>query len=171
MQLSTITPTPVCHQVAALDTLRALTDWNERYHYLLDLGERMPSLPASRCQGCYRVPGCASGVWIAPSGDALLFGYLGAAQCPMDAGLMALAMSVYSGRSAEDIVAMPPRFIDEAGLEGRFTHQRLRGLCTMVERMRDLALRCLVEARIPVGGGSRAERNEKGVRVLRFRAP
>ncbi len=172
MQLSTASNVSSCRGNAPLDTLLALTDWTERYHYLLELGERMPVLPSSRRQARDRVPGCASPVWIAPHGDALQFDYLGAAECPMDAGLLALAMSVYAGNSAEDVVATPPHFIHEAGLVGRFTQQRLRGLCAAVERMRELALRCLMEARIPVGDfrARQAPCPDNGVRILRLRA-
>lgn len=172
MQLSTASNVSSFRERAPFDTLLALTDWTDRYHYLLELGERMPVLPSSYRQAGDRVPGCASAVWIAASGDALQFDYLGAAECPMDAGLVALAMSVYAGNSAEDIVATPPHFIREAGLIGRFTQQRLRGLCAVVERMRELALRCLMEARIPVGN-FRARQTpcpDDGVRILRLRA-
>ncbi|MEF1172279.1 SufE family protein [Vibrio sinaloensis] len=38
-------------------------DWEERYLYLIELGERLPAYPLDKQQDDYLVAGCQSQVW------------------------------------------------------------------------------------------------------------
>ena len=131
-------------------TLASLPDWTDRYHYIIEQGRRLPAPPPGLCTGAHRVHACASVLWLRATGDARCIRYQGASDCPMDAGLMALAFRVYGGRAAEDIVATPPAFIAGTGLDSRLSMRRLEGLYGLVDRMRDDALQRLLIERIAV---------------------
>jgi len=46
------------------DDFAFLDDWEERYKYIIDLGEKLPSLSAEECNDATKVRGCASQVWL-----------------------------------------------------------------------------------------------------------
>lgn len=133
-----------------VEDLQRLQDWTARYEHIMQLGERLSPFPVAWRQAGNRVHGCASLLWLRGLGEPGCLVYRGASDCPMDAGLLAIALSVYSGQPAEDIVASPPRFIRDLGLQSRFSIGRLQGLERVVERMRRFALERLLETRTPV---------------------
>ncbi|MEX0731918.1 MAG: SufE family protein [Aquisalimonadaceae bacterium] len=127
-----------------------LDDWTVRYEHLMRLGERLPPFPEAWRQAGNRVHGCASLLWLRGLGEPGCLIYRGASDCPMDAGLLAMALSVYSGQPAADIVASPPRFIFALGLPSRLSMNRLQGLERLVERIRRFALQRLMQTHVPV---------------------
>ncbi|SEP09174.1 SufE family protein [Aquisalimonas asiatica] len=141
----------IVRQVLGMD------NWADRYQFIMEQGERVPRLPVCWRTSANRVPDCASRVWVRGSGDAGRLGFLGASDCPMDAGLLGLVVHLFSGEAANDIIATPPRFIEEMGLPGRMSAQRIRGAYAMVHHVRHIAIRHLLGQR-PVAFGSRPAR-------------
>lgn len=131
-----------------------LEDWTARYEHIMRLGERLLPFPEAWRQASNKVHGCVSLLWLRGMGEPRCLVFRGASDCPMDAGLLAMALSAYSGQPAEDIVGSPPRFIRDMGLPYRFSMSRLQGLEKVVERIRRFALDRLLEARTPVLLGS-----------------
>lgn len=124
-----------------------MDSWADRYQFIMEQGERIPRLPGCWLTSAHRVPDCASRVWVRGSGDAGRLGFLGASDCPMDAGLLGLVFHLFSGEAADDIIATPPRFIEEMGLPGRMSAQRIRGAYAMVHHVRHIAIRHLLAQR------------------------
>ena len=121
--------------------------WADRHQFIMEQGEGIPRLPGCWRTSAHRVPDCASRVWVRGSGDAGRLGFLGASDCPMDAGLLGLVFHLFSGEAADDIIATPPRFIEEMGLPGRMSAQRIRGAYAMVHHVRHIAIRHLLGQR------------------------
>ncbi|MBK8482518.1 MAG: SufE family protein [Proteobacteria bacterium] len=113
------------------------SDWEERYGKLIDLGRALGELPEALRQERYRVRGCQSQVWLHAALDAdqrhVIF------RADSDAlivkGLIALLLRVYSDATPAEILASPPRFIDELGLARHLSPTRSNGLRAMVEQM------------------------------------
>lgn len=127
--------------IAALeDDLALLPDWEERFSYLIDLGKQMPPLAEHERTEATKVRGCASQVWIVPERrDGRLF-FRGESDAFLVKGLIAVLLQVYSGRTAEEILAVDPKGLAaRLGLSDALTAQRSNGLYSMMQRIRSEA--------------------------------
>ena len=103
--------TPAEAQAAIAEEFAFFGDWSERYQYLIDLGRKLPAFPDAWKTEEHRLLGCQSMVWIVPSGDASKLDFAAASDSAIVSGLVFLALRVYSGRSAAEILATDPDYI------------------------------------------------------------
>lgn len=132
-------PTASEAQEAIVDEFGVFGDWTERYQYLIDLGRGLPTLPPEQRTEENRITGCQSNVWIVHRGDRARLDFGGASDSSIVAGLAALLLRVYSGRSAAEILANEPRFIDAIGLSAHLSPTRSGGMASMLKRIREIA--------------------------------
>src|SRR5574337_1785874 len=102
-------------------------DWTERYQYLIDLGRKLPPFPDELKRDEFKVSGCQSQVWLVPGGDAQRLTFQAISDSAIVSGLIALLLRVYSGRSAQEILATEPRYIAEIGLAQHLSPTRSNG--------------------------------------------
>ncbi|HEY9131073.1 MAG TPA: SufE family protein [Dyella sp.] len=121
------------------DEFAFFADWTERYQYLIDLGKQLPPFPEALKTEANRVLGCQSMVWMVPSGDAQEMRFIATSDSAIVSGLIALVLRVYSGRSAKDIVATEPRFIEAIGLAKHLSPTRSNGLAAMLAKIKAYA--------------------------------
>ena len=124
--------TPQAAQDAIPDEFGLFGDWSERYQYLIDLGRKLPDLPDALKTEDNRLTGCQSMVWIVASGDASRLDFQAISDSAIVSGLIALALRVYSGRSAADIVATTPDYIERIGLSKHLSPTRSNGLASLL---------------------------------------
>ena len=55
-------------------------------------------------------------------------------------GIISLLIKVYNGETPEDILAAPPEFIKEIGLQENLSPTRANGLAAMIERIKAYAI-------------------------------
>lgn len=134
-------PTPAEAQAAIADEFGFFGDWSERYQYLIDLGRRLPSFPEALKTEEHRLHGCQSMVWIVPSGDADRLDFLAVSDSAIVSGLIYLALRVYSGRSAREILDTAPDFVGAIGLAKHLSPTRSNGLSALLAFIRDAAQR------------------------------
>lgn len=118
-------------------------DWSERYQYLIDLGKRLPSLPGEWKIEANRLHGCQSMVWIVAEGDASRLDFHAISDSAIVSGLIYLALRVYSGRSAEEILATAPDYIADIGLSKHLSPTRSNGMAALLQFIQDSARRAL----------------------------
>jgi cysteine desulfuration protein SufE len=126
-------------QSAIADEFALFGDWTERYQYLIDLGRKLAPLSEAQKDEHHKVSGCQSQVWIVPHGDARALTFDANSDSSIVAGLIALLLRVYSGRSAAEILATEPRFVEEIGLKGHLSPTRSNGLAAMLARIKAIA--------------------------------
>ena len=114
-------------------------DWSERYQYLIDLGRKLPPFPDEWKTEEHRLLGCQSMVWIVPSGDAAKLDYAAVSDSAIVSGLVFLALRVYAGRSAAEILATEPDFIASIGLARHLSPTRSQGLAALLAFIREHA--------------------------------
>lgn len=114
-------------------------DWMERYQYLIDLGKKLPPVPAEQRTDDRLLAGCQSNVWFIPEGDAQRLEFRACSDAAIVSGLIALLLRVYSGRSAEEILATEPEFIEAIGLSEHLSATRANGLAAMLQAVRNTA--------------------------------
>jgi len=111
-------------------------DWTERYQYLIDLGRKLPPFPDELRDEAHRVQGCQSQVWLVSEGDARRLDFRAISDSAIVSGLIALLLRVYSGRSAAEIAATEPRFVEAIGLAKHLSPTRSNGFAAMLARIR-----------------------------------
>jgi cysteine desulfuration protein SufE len=118
-------------------------NWMDRYQYLIDLGKRLPELPAADRIDANRIRGCQAQVWFVaePSGDRLEF--RASSDAAIVSGLIALLLRVYSGRRPADIVNTPPDFVQALQLDQHLSPTRSNGLASMMQAIRAYASNAL----------------------------
>jgi len=125
-----------------LDELAAefdmLGDWDERYRYVIDLGRTLAPLSEPERTEANKVRGCASQVWLVrdPAEPGRL-AFRGDSDAHIVRGLIAILLRLYSGQTADDILAFDAKAaFEQLGLSGALSAQRSNGLFSMVERIR-----------------------------------
>ena len=126
--------------IAAIgDELAVFDDWMERYQFIMELGRKLPPFPEAWTNDAHRVPGCQSKVWMEGAlRDGQLF-LAGTSDAAIVAGLIALLLRVYSGRSPAEIVATDPVFLKDLGLLEALSTNRGNGIAAMARKIRELA--------------------------------
>ena len=114
-------------------------DWSERYQYLIDLGRKLPPFPDDWRIEANRLQGCQSLVWVVSEGDAERLVFHAISDSAIVSGLVALTLRVYSGRSAAEILATPPDFIEAIGLGKHLSLTRSNGLAALIRKIKDTA--------------------------------
>lgn len=132
---------PAAAQAAIAEEFAFFGDWSERYQYLIDLGRKLPPFPDDWKTEENRLLGCQSNVWIVAEGDADDLEFHAVSDSAIVSGLIYLALRVYSGRSASDILATTPDYIAAIGLSKHLSPTRSNGLASLLQFIQDTARR------------------------------
>ena len=132
-------PTAAEAQAAIADEFALFGDWSERYQYLIDLGRKLPPFAEDWKTEDRRLLGCQSKVWVVPSGDATRLDFAAASDSAIVSGLVYLALRVYSGRSAREILDTPADYIAAIGLAKHLSPTRSNGLAALLASIRQRA--------------------------------
>lgn len=123
-----------------IEEFEGLTDWMDRYAYIIDLGNTLPEFPESEKTPQNLIEGCQSRVWIAAhlnedgtihfdaDSDALIV-----------KGIVALLMRVLNDRTPDEILGADLYFIDRIGLKEHLSPTRSNGLVAMVKQIHNYA--------------------------------
>ena len=134
------------------DNFALLEEWDDRYRYVIELGRTLDPMPEAEHSQANKVQGCASQVWLSRrvdrgDGGEPLLKYLGDSDAHIVRGLVAILLSLYSGRGPQDILATDALAVfNEFGFREHLTPQRSNGLRSMVERIRNDARAALTAA-------------------------
>ncbi|WP_316167032.1 MULTISPECIES: SufE family protein [unclassified Bradyrhizobium] len=133
------------------DNFALLDDWDDRYRYVIELGRTLAPMPEYEHSAANKVQGCASQVWLSKhvdhSGAVPVLNYLGDSDAHIVRGLIAILLTLYSGRTPQEIMTIDaPAVFDELGFREHLTPQRSNGLRSMVERIRADAREALATA-------------------------
>ena len=132
-------PTPLEAQLAIKEEFGFFSDWSERYQYLIDLGRKLPPFPDAWKTEEHRLLGCQSMVWIVPRGNAERLDFDAVSDSAIVSGLIYLALRVYSGRPAAEILATAPDYIADIGLAKHLSPTRSNGLAALLAFIRETA--------------------------------
>lgn len=124
-----------------VENFQMLEEWDDRYGYLIELGRALKDMPEGGQSDTNKVNGCVSQVWVAPIAlENGTVAFRGASDAHIVSGLVAIALSLFSGKQPKDIVAIDEQeTFKSIGLAEHLTPQRSNGLRAMVERIKALA--------------------------------
>lgn len=122
-----------------------LSDWEERYRHLIELGRALAPLSTEEHDDARKVRGCASQVWLVTergTGSDPTLTFRGDSDAHIVRGLIALLIALYSGRRASEVLKIDAKQeLARLDLESHLSSQRANGLHAMVERIREEARR------------------------------
>ena len=115
-----------------IDEFTFFVDWEERYQHLIDLGRKLPEIDERYKTEDNRLRGCQSVVHFVSEYDEPYLKFYAGSDAAIVQGLIAIMMRVYSEKTPEDILATPPEFLGEIGLDEHLSPTRKNGLAAMV---------------------------------------
>ncbi len=123
-----------------VDTFELLGDWDQRYQYLTELGEKLPPLPEAARIEDNKVKGCMSQVWVYayPSpDDPALVRFHGDCDTSIIKGVLALLIQLVEDRTAEEIEALDvDEFFEKLKLDEHLSPNRHVGIYAIVDLMK-----------------------------------
>lgn len=126
-----------------IDTFELLGDWEQRYQYLVELGERLPAMPAADKVEGNRVKECMSLVHTAAHPDPTHPGrltYTGDCDTSIIKGVVAILVQLFSGKTSQEIEALDVDALFEGlHLEEHLSPNRHVGVYAIVDRMKSQA--------------------------------
>ena len=134
-----VEPTPEAAQHAIVEEFNLFDDWATRYQYLIDLGHKLPELPTTEKTEENRLSECQSMVWITSSVNTSHIDFSAASDSVIVAGLIYLALRVYSGRSVSEILNTKPNYIADIGLAKYLSPTRNNGLAALLTYIQTIA--------------------------------
>ena len=124
---------------AVIEDFSMYDEWLDKYEYLIELGKNLEPYPEENKTDDKLIKGCQSRVWL----DSKFEDGKGFFKADSDAiitkGIISLLISVYSGRTPEEIAGDDFGFIGEIGLKENLSPTRANGLVSMIEKIKDLA--------------------------------
>ncbi len=86
-----------------VDIFELLGDWDQRYEYLIELGEKLPLMPGKFKTEENRVKGCMSQVWISAYLENDQVKFHGDCDTSVIKGILALLVSLCDGLTVQQI--------------------------------------------------------------------
>ena len=123
-------------QQEIIDDFSMYEEWLDKYEYLIELGKSLEGLPEEKKTEDRLIKGCQSRVWLdCEKRDGIL--YFGAdSDALITRGIIAMLVSVYSGRSAAEIMEDDFSFLNALGLKENLSPTRANGLVSMIATIR-----------------------------------
>jgi cysteine desulfuration protein SufE len=123
------------------ETFEVLTEWEERYGHVIDLGRKLAPLAEGERVPSTKVQGCASQVWLVPEiegqGPGAVLRFRGDSDAMIVKGLIAVLQALYSGQEVREVLATDASAeLARLGLDQHLSSQRSNGLKAMVARSR-----------------------------------
>ena len=123
-----------------------IDEWEDRYRYIIDLGNQLPDYPEENKTPQTKVQGCVSQVWLTsqlcedPSkGDKTLH-FTGDSDAHIVRGLMAIVFGIFSQKTPREILDTDYQSVfDTLDLKDHISPQRSNGLNAMVQRIKSEA--------------------------------
>lgn len=119
-----------------------LTDWEDRYTHVIDMGRQLPPLSDAERNPATKVNGCVSQVWLVSDiVDGKLM-FRGDSDAHIVKGLIAVALEIFSSRTPNEIARLDAEAIlAKLDLSEHLSPQRSNGLKAMIARIKSEAER------------------------------
>lgn len=123
-------------QDAFVENMALLEPWNEKFNYLIDLGNNLPAMPTQMMSPRTFVQGCISRTYfkaIKTTGGIKVFAY---SNSPVMCGILEAVRSIFDGTELEG-TDDEIYFHTESGLIDHLTPQRKSALLQIIERLKN----------------------------------
>ena len=126
-------------QQEIIDDFSMYEEWLDKYEYLIDLGKNLEPYPEDARTEDRLIKGCQSRVWLDAKMEDGTLVFRADSDAIITKGIISLLISVYSGRTPQEIASSDFSFIDRIGLRENLSPTRANGLASMIETIREIA--------------------------------
>lgn len=123
-----------------VDTFSMYDEWLDKYEYLIDLGKNLEAYPEECKTEDKIIKGCQSRVWLDYKVQEGRIYFKADSDAIITKGIISLLISVYSGRTPEEIASSDFGFIEKIGLKDNLSPTRANGLASMIATIKAVAL-------------------------------
>ena len=127
-----------------IDNFEFLEDWEDRYKYIIDLGNDLENLDEKYKTDTYKVTGCQSQVWIVPfvkeANNQKILSFIADSDAIIVRGLISIIKIIYNNKTLEDIKQIDIEDIfNKLGLLEHLSPSRRNGLISMVDKIKQFS--------------------------------
>ncbi|QEE48829.1 SufE family protein [Flavobacterium alkalisoli] len=127
-------------QEEIIDEFSMFDDWEERYQYVIDLGNSLPLINEEYKTEENIIKGCQSKVWLHGEQKDGNVVFTADSDAILTKGIIAILIRVFSNQKPADILEADTAFIDEIGLKEHLSPTRANGLVSMIKQIKMYAL-------------------------------
>ncbi|MBO8476026.1 MAG: SufE family protein [Bacteroidetes bacterium] len=123
-----------------IDEFSGLTDWMDKYSYIIEMGNALPPLDEKHKTPDNLIDGCQSRVWVNATYEDGVIRFDADSDAIIVKGIISMLVRVLSGQTPSAILDADLYFIDEIGLKEHLSPTRSNGLLAMVKQIKMYAL-------------------------------
>ena len=123
-----------------IDEFSMFDDWEERYQYVIDLGNSLPLVEEQYKTDDNIIKGCQSKVWLHGEQQDGSIVFTADSDAILTKGIIAILIRVFSNQKPADILEADTDFIDQIGLKEHLSPTRANGLVSMIKQIKMYAL-------------------------------
>lgn len=123
-----------------VDSFSMYDEWLDKYEYLIDLGKNLAPYPDSSKTDDRLIKGCQSRVWLDYQMKDGKLWFTADSDAIITKGIISLLVSIYSGRTPEEIASSDFSLIEKIGLKENLSPTRANGLASMIATIKAVAL-------------------------------
>ena len=119
-----------------------LDNWEDKYRYIIDLGNDLEAYPEKFKNEKNRVIGCASQVWFYPKiieiDGKKTFSFKGDSDAMIVRGLIKILSSIYNYKEVNEAISIDPyKKLETLNLKEHISSQRSNGLNSMIKKIKE----------------------------------
>ena len=122
-----------------IDDFSLYEEWLDKYEYLIELGKNLDYYPQEARTDDRLIKGCQSRVWLDWQLKEGKIWFAADSDAIITKGIISLLISVYSGRTPQEIAADDFGFIEQIGLKENLSPTRANGLVSMIGTIKRVA--------------------------------
>lgn len=124
---------------SVIEDFQLYDEWLDKYEYLIELGKNLDPYPEELKTDEHLIKGCQSRVWLDYHIQDNRIFFRADSDAIITKGIISLLISVYSGRTPEEIAADDFGFVADIGLKDNLSPTRANGLVSMIETIKKVA--------------------------------
>lgn len=114
-------------------------EWLDKYEYIIELGKSLEGYPEELKTEEHLIKGCQSRVWLNAEVKDGKIVFTADSDAIITKGIISLLIGIYSGATAEEIMASDFSVVEKIGLRENLSPTRANGLVSMIETIRRIA--------------------------------
>jgi len=119
-----------------IENFSLIEDWEDRYRYIIELGNMLEPYPEEKRDEAHKVRGCASQVWLSTHDDEGILTFLADSDAHIVRGLLFILLEFYRGKRPAQILTLDANaFLTQLGLDEHLSLQRANGIRAVIERI------------------------------------
>jgi cysteine desulfuration protein SufE len=114
---------------------KTFDSWDDRYKEIINLGKKLPAYDMNNLDSKFIVKGCQSQVFLIPTFESGKIFFQVESDALIVKGILAILVNVYSNRTPQEILKIPPKFLETMGIVEHLSMTRSNGLKSMIKQI------------------------------------